>query len=97
VFLVFVVPHSVASTTRRVVGGHIVGVIVEVAAFGILTLILDDPAEMSHQSFAIAGAISVGVAILLMALTNGTPAFSWHRAQPRSHRGHGWRDLQHHL
>lgn len=70
VFLVFVVPHSVASSTRRVVGGHIVGVLVGVAAYGILTLILDDPAEMSRQSFAIAGAASVGVAILLMALTN---------------------------
>ena len=70
VFLVFVVPHSVASSTRRVVGGHIVGVLVGVAAYGILTLILDDPAEMSRQSFAIAGAASVGVSILLMALTN---------------------------
>ena len=44
--------------------------IVGVAAFGILTRILHDPAEMSRQSFAIAGAISVGVVILLMALTN---------------------------
>ena len=70
VFLVFVVPHSVASSTRRVVGGHIVGALVGVAAYGILMLILGDPAEMSRQSVAIAGAASVGVAILLMALTN---------------------------
>ena len=41
VFLVFVVPHSIASSTRRLFGGHLVAVIV-----------------------------GVGVAILLMAITN---------------------------
>jgi len=70
VFLVFVVPHSVVATTRRVVGDHIVVVIIGIAAYGILTLILDDPAEMTRQTFAIAGAVSVGMAILLMAFTN---------------------------
>jgi len=70
VFLVFVVPHSVAASTRRVVGRHIVGVVVALAAYGVLSLILDDASNMSNQTFAIAGAISVGVAILLMAVTN---------------------------
>ena len=51
VFLVFVVPHSLASSTRRLLGGHIVGVI-------------------SGDTCAVAGAIGVGVAILVMAITN---------------------------
>jgi CBS-domain-containing membrane protein len=50
--------------------GHIVGVVVALAAYGVLSLILDDASNMSNQTFAIAGAISVGVAILLMAVTN---------------------------
>jgi hypothetical protein len=70
VFLVFVVPHSVASSTRRVVGGHVVAVIIGVSAYGILKLIVDDPADITGQTFAFAGAISVGLAILMMALTD---------------------------
>ncbi|NQW16882.1 MAG: HPP family protein [Chloroflexi bacterium] len=70
VFLVFVVPHSVAASTRRVVGGHVVGVIVGVTAFGVVSLFVEHPTHLSGQTFAIAGATSVGVAILLMALTD---------------------------
>ena len=51
VFLVFVVPHSLASSTRRLLGGHIVGVV-------------------TGDTLAVAGAIGVGVAILVMAITN---------------------------
>lgn len=36
VFLVFVVPHSIASSTRRLFGGHLVGVIVGVSAYAAL-------------------------------------------------------------
>ncbi|MCH8101876.1 MAG: HPP family protein [Chloroflexi bacterium] len=70
VFLVFVVPHSIASSTRRLFGGHLVGVVVGVSAYAALRAVAGDPGTLSTESLAVAGAIGVGVAILLMAITN---------------------------
>ncbi len=70
VFLVFVVPHSIASSTRRLFGGHLVGVIVGVSAYAALRAVVGDSEAISTETFAVAGAIGVGVAILLMAITN---------------------------
>ena len=39
---VFVVPHSIASTPRRVVGGHVTSVIVGLALWGVLQLSTGD-------------------------------------------------------
>jgi len=43
VFLVFVVPHSIASSTRRLFGGHLVAVIVGVSAYAALQAVVGDP------------------------------------------------------
>ena len=70
VFLVFVVPHSLASSTRRLAGGHIVGVIIGASAYAALRAVMGDVDGISGDTFAVAGAIGVGVAILVMAITN---------------------------
>ena len=70
VFLVFVVPHSVASSTRRLFGGHVVAVIVGVSAYAALKAIVGGADDISAETLAIAGAIGVGMSILLMATTN---------------------------
>ncbi len=70
VFLVFVVPHSIASSTRRLFGGHLVAVIVGISAYAALRAVVGDPETLSTESLAVAGSIGVGVAILLMAITN---------------------------
>ena len=67
---VFVVPHSIASTPQRVIGGHVVSVIVGLAVWGILQLITGDATTASNTQIDIFGAAAVGLSVLTMATTN---------------------------
>ena len=70
-FIVFVVPNSVASTPRKVVGGHLVAVIVGSIGSGVLMIpTVDAFAEQSRYLLDIVAALSVGVSILVMVATN---------------------------
>ena len=70
-FIVFVRPHSEASHPQRVVGGHVVGVIVG-AAFSTLYLIpgFGELAEGSRFARDLMAVMSVGLSTLIMVLTN---------------------------
>ena len=70
-FINFVVPHSVAASSRRVLGGHIVAVIVGSAIAASLDLpgIGDLATETSHFR-SMAAAISVGISTLIMVATD---------------------------
>ncbi len=70
-FIVFVRPHSDASHPQRVVGGHIVGVIVG-AGFSALYLIpgFGGFAEGSPFARDLMAVLSVGISTLIMVLTN---------------------------
>ena len=70
-FIVFVVPHSVASTPRRVIGGHLVAV----AVGSVLSAFLNTPgvdtlAEESRYLPEVTAALSVGLSTLLMVATD---------------------------
>ncbi|MFL2755879.1 MAG: HPP family protein [Dehalococcoidia bacterium] len=71
-FTIFVVPNSVAATPRRVIGGHLVASIIG----SIIALSLDlqifsiyQPAE-SRYILDILAALSVGIGIFFMVITN---------------------------
>lgn len=70
-FIVFVRPHSEASHPQRVVGGHVVGVIVG-AAFSALYLIpgFGEIAEGTPFARNLMAVLSVGLSTLIMVLTN---------------------------
>ena len=70
-FIVFVVPNSVAATPRKVIGGHLVAVIVGTVGSGILMIpTLEAFAEQSRYLLDIVAALSVGLSILVMVTTN---------------------------
>ncbi len=70
-FVVFVAPHSIASSPRRVIGGHVVALIVG-TAFSLLYLIpvFGEQIIGSHFAIDVIVVVSVGLSILLMVLTN---------------------------
>lgn len=70
-FIVFVIPHSVASSPQRVIGGHVVAVIVG-SIFSALLLIpeLGELATDSKLILDAIAAVSVGTSIFLMVITN---------------------------
>ena len=70
-FIVFVVPDSIAATPRRVIGGHIVAVLIG----GALSLVLHSAflsplADQNRIIFDVMAALSLGFSILLMVVTN---------------------------
>ena len=67
---VFVIPHSIASSPRRVVGGHVVSVAAGLALWGVLQLITGDANNASNTQIDIFGAAAVGLSVLVMATTN---------------------------
>ena len=69
-FIVFVMPHSKAAAPRRVVGGHVVAVIVS-TALSVLHLIpvFGEQAAESHVAGDLLAVLSVGLSIFLMVLT----------------------------
>ena len=70
VFIVFVMPHSRASIPRRVIGGHVVAVIVA-SGFALFHLTpVGGFAAESHLASDLMAAATVGLTILIMVSTN---------------------------
>ncbi len=71
VFIVFIVPDSVAATPRRVIGGHVVSVIFGSAfAFMLMVPGLETLADGEDYVRVFAAALAVGISMLVMVLTN---------------------------
>ena len=71
VFTIFVVPNSVAATSRKVVGGHVMGV----AAGSLVAAVIGLPSiapmvEDSRLLFDSLAALTVGLSIALMVVTD---------------------------
>ena len=70
-FIVFVVPHSVAATPRKVIGGHLLAVLVGTAFAGLMGLFgIDGGLVGERLVLQVAGAVSVGFAMFGMVITN---------------------------
>lgn len=70
-FIVFVAPHSNAASPRRVVGGHLVSVVV--GTFFSMTFLAPELGDLVSTSQAIRdlfAVLSVGLSMLFMAVTN---------------------------
>ena len=71
-FIVFAMPHTIAAQVRRLVGGYIVGVVCGCICYYVL-LLIGYPGKLPVSQelvISIAGALAVGLAIFLMAITN---------------------------
>ena len=70
-FTVFVIPDSVAATPRKVIGGHFVaGIVGAVISLSIQSTGLNSLAEETRYFIDIAAALSVGIGIFVMVVTN---------------------------
>ena len=70
-FTVFVIPDSVAATARKVIGGHFVaGIVGAVISLSIQSTGLNSLAEETRYFIDIAAALSVGIGIFVMVVTN---------------------------
>lgn len=70
-FIIFVIPNSIAATPRKVIGGHLVAVIVGTAFSLVLQMpILETFTAEPRILFDVLAAICVGVSILVMVVTN---------------------------
>ena len=71
VFTIFVVPDSVASSPGRVVGGHTAGVVAGYAVDAVVA-VLEVPmaVDSARALFTAVAALTVGLSIVLMVLTN---------------------------
>lgn len=69
VAIVFFVPHSVAASPFRIVGGHLSGVVAAYVVIGVGLLI---PATVSDAAWFIdlSGAAALGLVVLIMSMTN---------------------------
>ena len=70
-FTVFVIPDSVAATPRKVIGGHFVaGIVGAVISLSIQSTALNSFSEETRYFVDIAAAMSVGIGIFVMVVTN---------------------------
>ena len=70
-FTVFVIPHSIAATPRRVFGGHLVAAAIAIVISLLLQLpVFEAYTQDTKYLLDICAAISVGVGILVMVVTN---------------------------
>ena len=70
-FIIFVIPHRIAASPRKVVVGHLTAVIVGSIISGILSAFgVDTFAGDSRFTFYVAAAVSVGFSIFLMVITD---------------------------
>ncbi|HIF11500.1 MAG TPA: HPP family protein [Dehalococcoidia bacterium] len=68
---VFVVPRSIASSPKRVIGGHVVSVFAGLALWSVLHLVTGGHVGgASNLQIDIFGAAAVGLSVLVMATTN---------------------------
>ncbi len=70
--IVFVHPNSRRATLRHLIGGHLHGLVIGVAASLLLfhSSLLPVPADMYHWAADVAAAVALGVVILVMAITD---------------------------
>jgi CBS-domain-containing membrane protein len=66
-FMVFTMPHRVSARARYVVGGYVSGIVAGVACKMIMDISL---AGHGHMGLAVMGASAVGLASLIMVITN---------------------------
>ncbi|MBN1862731.1 MAG: HPP family protein [Dehalococcoidales bacterium] len=70
-FIVFAMPDSITAQPRRLIGGHAVGLLSGTFAyFVLLSGHLNTPPVSQDTIFILAGALSVGLSIFLMTITN---------------------------
>ena len=70
-FTVFVVPDSVAATPRKVIGGHFAAIIIAMIIISLLSVFgVDGYGGGSRLVVDIAAAMSVGIGIIVMVVTN---------------------------
>ncbi len=70
-FIVFVIPHSASSIPQRLLGGHIVAIMVGVSLSSLYLIpTVGEVAANSHVIVDLMAVVSVGLSILLMVLTN---------------------------
>lgn len=70
-FIVFAMPDSITAQPRRLIGGHAVGLLSgALSYFVLLSGYLDKPTVSQDVLFILAGALSVGLSIFLMTITN---------------------------
>ena len=71
VFIAFIIPNSVAATPRKVIGGHVAAVIVGSVLSAILSIpAIDAVAKDSNYMINLIAALSVGLSIFLMVITD---------------------------
>ncbi|MCE2464184.1 MAG: HPP family protein [Dehalococcoidia bacterium] len=71
VFIVFIIPNSVAATPRKVIGGHVVAVIVGSLLYAILNIPpIDAVTSDSGYIVDVIAALSVGLSIFLMVVSD---------------------------
>ena len=68
--LVFFAPHSVAASARRLIGGHVMGVVAAGITWGLFSLLCADPSSIGTWAVVITRAGGVGLVMLLMTVTN---------------------------
>jgi len=70
-FVVFAIPNSYSSDSRRLIGGYLVGISVGIICYNISIIFpTSDFFTNTEMSLIVFGAIAVGVAIFIMAITN---------------------------
>lgn len=70
-FIAFTMPHAQVSRPRFLVGGYVMGILSGFICYSISLLpFLPDSQIMSYLSCPLFGAVSVGLAIFLMVITN---------------------------
>ncbi len=89
VAIVFFVPHSVASSPVRIVGGHLSAVVAAYIVIGFALLFPDSVADAVWFNDLL-GAIALGLVVLLMAMTNTEHAPAAGTALGLAVRGAPW-------
>ncbi|MBS4539671.1 HPP family protein [Clostridium sp. D2Q-11] len=70
-FIIFTMPSAYSAKTKNILGGYTVGIISGII-FNSMSLVLVDKIDMINLSmlYMITGALSVGITIFVMAITN---------------------------
>lgn len=69
-FIIFAIPHTPAAGLRKVIGGHVVAVVLGSAATGVLRALGVDTFDTDRHAFYVAAAVAVGLSIFVMVVTD---------------------------
>ena len=69
-FIVFAIPHTPAAGLRKVMGGHLVAVVLGSMATGALRAVGIDTFDADRHAFYVAAAVAVGLSIFVMVVTD---------------------------